>query len=718
MPRWTASASSAAIARAHALEMQVVITLLLSLLLLVPIALTHVSVRVDRTMTSVSLLIFGPITGLTGQRVERRTRLRSAHIPTTYPVYSALTMLYAVLIGISLSLFSMIGLYGLFALMQVDPEAMRAALPPEIVTLAGLAELRSISVTAFVQLSIAFLLVLGPWIAIGVYGTRWWLPAYEASLRERRIEAAMPRTLAFMYAMSRSGMSVPAIMAVLSRHREVYGAAADEMAVAVRNMEGFGVDMITAITLMGRRSASQRFREFSENLASVLQSGRDVPSFFRDQYERHQEEAEEYQEQLLTVLATTAEVWVTLLVGGPLFLITILVVIGITIQDTLPILQLVIYVVLPLANIAFIVYLGVLFDRIEGQRSPAVSAVDTDRYTRSAIATAPSSGAVAQADGGHPADRIATNHERLATHRRLQRVRYWVGNPVQRILDQPAAALAVTVPIALLFALVRAPTAIEHGAIDVRALDAIVLQGTLFVLVSFAIVYEIHHRRIDSIERNIPDLLDRLASVNEAGMTLVASIGQVRHSELGRLDTELGFIWRDLQWGATLETALRRFEHRVRTNLVSRVVTLLVMSMRASGEVSSVLRIAAAQAKADRRLKRARRQEMATYVFIAYLSFLVFLVVLGAMNSVLLPNLPEVTVDPGAVPGAVSSPLLGQIGAVDQDAYELIFYHAVLIQGFFSGLIAGHMSAADLRNGAKHAAVLLLIGWLAFWLIL
>lgn len=693
--------------------MQVVATILLVLVLLVPILMTQVSPRVDRTMTALALQLFGPIVGLTGQVTVRKQRLRAAHIPTTYSIYAANTVLFSIVIGLAGSLMALLGIYGMFVLMGVSAAGLELILPPSLSIFASLAEVRSAGVTTFVMLAAVFILVIGPWVALSIYGLRWWYPAYEANIRQRRIEAAMPRTMAFMFALSRSGMSVPAIMSVLAEHRRVYGAAAEEMTVAIRSMEGFGVDMITAITTMGRRSASPRFAEFSENLASVLQSGRDVPSFFRDQYERYQEEAESYQEQLLTVLATTAEVWVSLLVGGPLFLITILVVIGVTIQDTLPLLQLIIYVVLPMANLAFIVYLGMLFDRIEGSQTIGVDAI-----TEATAFESVSPGARARADGGavEPSP-IRHNLRQLTWFNRLEYLRKKVSNPLKTIIDDPRALLLVTIPIAIGYILVRLPGTIVDGTPEVSQLDTIILQALLFVLITFALVYEIHRRRIDSIERNVPDLLDRLASVNEAGMTLVASIGRVRHGGLGRLDIELDYIWQDIQWGATLETALRRFEGRVRTQVVSRVVTLLVMSMRASGEVSSVLRIAASQAKSDRRLKEARRQEMTTYVFIAYLSFLVFLVVLGALNSVMLPNLPDVTVDPGDA-ATITSPVFGQIGQVDEAAYEMVFYHAVLIQGFFAGLIAGHMSAADIKNGAKHAAIMVLLGWLIFGVVL
>ncbi|MFC6973763.1 type II secretion system F family protein [Halomicroarcula sp. GCM10025709] len=168
----------------------------------------------------------------------------------------------------------------------------------------------------------------------------------------------MARTIAFMYALSRGGMSFPEVMDVLARNEEIYGEAAREVGVAVRQMDLFGRDMITALRHVSHRTPSETFKTFSENLSSVLQSGQSLSSFLHDQHERHHEEAAERQAELLERLATIAEAYVTLFVAAVLFLITILLVFGLTTTDTLWILQLLAYLVIPLANAGFMVYLA------------------------------------------------------------------------------------------------------------------------------------------------------------------------------------------------------------------------------------------------------------------------------------------------------------------------------------------------------------------------
>ncbi|MFC6764021.1 hypothetical protein [Natrinema soli] len=55
---------------------------------------------------------------------------------------------------------------------------------------------------------------------------------------------------------------------------------------------------------------------------------------------------------------------------------------------------------------------------------------------------------------------------------------------------------------------------------------------------------------------------------------------------------------------------------------------------------------------------------------------------------------------------------------VSADAYATLFYHATLVQGAFSGLIAGQLSTGDIGAGAKHAAVMIGLSVLVFALLL
>ncbi|MCU4971465.1 type II secretion system F family protein [Halobacteria archaeon AArc-m2/3/4] len=697
-----------------------VLPLLFVLALVVPVALARYHDGVDRVLTRAAIGIFGDyVDEFRSEHPDRQAALRAAHVPRTYREYGSKTLLSAGLFAVGGSVLGIYVIWLALALLAIDPETMREALPSALEFLANLGGVPTLSPLELAVLLFCSGLTLGVATGAGTYWLRWWYPSHVASNRARRIEATLPGTVAFVYALSRSGMEFPRIVRIVAANSDTYGTAAAEFDVAVRNMDTFGMDVVTAVQTMGRRTASPQFREFSENLVSVLQSGHSLSTFLERQYHDYQEDAESQQESMLDLLATLAEAYVTVLVAGPLFLITILVVIGFSIGDTLEPLRALVYVILPLGNLAFVIYLSTVTDAIDPGRADveqSTTEAETERRMSSVLETA----GTAQTDGGVGSARgssaRAHNIERVRLYRRVRSIRERIATPVETILEHPTWLFGLTIPLALGAVLWRIRETAGDGSLELAAVDDTIALATLFVLATFALVYEVHRYRVDAIEAAVPDLLDRLASVNEAGMPLVSAIDHVRGSDLGALDAELDRLWADMQWGADLETALHRFGSRVRTQTTARVVTLLSAAMNASGNLSTVLRIAARQASADRRLQRERKQGMLEYMVVVYVSFLVFLFIVAVLSAYLLPNMPTESV--GTEMGAMGDAGgFGGVGEVDAATYTLLFYHATLVQGVMSGFIAGQLSTGDVKAGAKHAAVMVAVAILLFAVI-
>jgi flagellar protein FlaJ len=694
------------------------IPLIVVLMTLLVLALAPFSRTLERDVKRFAYTAFG---GRTVPPDEHRERvLRSAGIGTPYRVYVTQTYLYTAVaaftgavLGVYLGGF-VVDLLGLTELTAPSPviSDIASSLPDWLLAFN----------TKLFALLVGASILLGTVAASIVYAIRWTLPSVRATTRERQIDASLPRMVAFIYAQSRGGMAFPDVMRSLSNNKGVFGAGAEEMQVGVRNIDLFGQDLVTAVRNLSRRTPSEQFQKFLENLTSVLQSGRNLSSFLADQYERYREQAEEQQREILELLATTAEVYVTTVVAGMLFLITILLVIGLTSGDTLVLVQLLTYVVLPATNLLFIAYLSEITQPLRASRDES----DMDREGMETLtrgtpsraregepATAPDGGEVNYGWAGSPQSKA--NLDRLRAYKRVKRLRKALTSPVESLFDQPTLILVATVPIALGYVLGQLPGALAGGAFDVRAFDDALIQAVLFVMATFALVYEVSQQRLRRLENAIPDMLERLASLNEAGVAVVSSFDRVRRSDLGDLNAEMDRIWRDIKWGATVEQALNRFERRVQTPSVTRTVTLLTNSMRASNEIGPVIRIAAEQARADQKLRRQRKQEMFTYLVVIYIAFLVFLIVIGAIDRVLIPNLPTQEAIGGASDSAAASaPSFLQINSQKVDQYRLTFFHAGLVQATLSGLVGGQMGGGSIKDGVKHATIMLLITYLVF----
>ncbi|WP_336133770.1 type II secretion system F family protein [Natronomonas amylolytica] len=689
------------------------VPLFVAAVILCTFALAPYSSRLNGVLSRIAFSLFDG-GNLAIDRTRERT-LRTAAIGTPYREYATKTYLYT--LGSAFA-GAVLGVYGgavaLAAARTLGvPTVPSLGLFTNLPDLSWVPSLPGIPERVVTFDGTVFLVFLGSSALLGIlagvtaYIVRWKLPEVRSDTRRRQIDAGMPRMVAFIYALTRGGMAFPDVMRALARNDGVFGEGASEVGIAVRNMDLFNVDLVTAVKGLSQQTPSNQFERFSENLGSVLQSGRNISSFLNEEYERYREEAEEQQEEILELLATTAEVYVTTVVAGMLFLVTILLIIGLTAGDTLFIIQLIAYVILPAGNLLFLAYLSEITQPLRASR-------DGNRVLAAEAETGTPRQNV-EADGGYTRAASPANHDRLRAYERLRTLRSTLASPIQSAINKPVLVFYVTVPIAVAVTAYRLPTAVADGSIDPRALDDIVVQAVLFLMATFAVVYETSKRRLRRLEESVPDLLERLASLNEAGIAVVSSFDRVRSSDIAALDEEVDRIWRDIQLGATVAQALERFETRVQTPSITRVVTLITNAMRASNEIGPVLRIAAEQARADQRLRRQRRQEMFTYLVVIYVSFVVFLIVIMALDYVLIPNLPDTGSIGGT--GAGSGSFLSGFESGDRDAYRLAFFHTAIIQSALSGLVGGMMGAGSIKDGVKHATIMLTITYIILTLL-
>jgi flagellar protein FlaJ len=179
---------------------------------------------------------------------------------------------------------------------------------------------------------------------------------------------------------------------------------------------------------------------------------------------------------------------------------------------------------------------------------------------------------------------------------------------------------------------------------------------------------------------------------------------------------EIRKIWIDIEWGAETKEALIRFERRVNTASIRRVVTLITKASESSSDIRETLSIAAADATASQSDRDDRVLNMLLYTSVIYISFFVFLYIVYTLSTVFLPAVPAQAITEPTRMAASSG--MSFAGAPDVGIFRLLFMHAVLIQGFFSGIVAGMMSEGNINSGLKHSAIMMLIGYIVFALLI
>jgi flagellar protein FlaJ len=165
-----------------------------------------------------------------------------------------------------------------------------------------------------------------------------------------------------------------------------------------------------------------------------------------------------------------------------------------------------------------------------------------------------------------------------------------------------------------------------------------------------------------------------------------------------------------MSWGVGFVDALYHFGRNLGTRLADRSVDLIAKASKAGGDVSEVLRAAARDTFEVVNLQQERSNNMIIYVIIVLVSFAVFLLIIAILVSSFLTTMATA----GSASLSSGSSSYGFMGKIDIGIYKRLFSHAAMLQGIFSGLVAGQMGEGRFVAGLKYSAIMLLIAWVTF----
>lgn len=285
-------------------------------------------------------------------------------------------------------------------------------------------------------------------------------------------------------------------------------------------------------------------------------------------------------------------------------------------------------------------------------------------------------------------------------------------HPIEVLTEKPENILIVCVPLGLLFFVLGSVYMIGTYGLQVlfktTSIDDFAVFTVLICIVPLALLDLKEQWRVSNLENALPNFFRDLAGMNDSGMTLPNAVHLVATAEYGTLTPHIHKLDNEMSWGVGFVEALYRFGKGLGTNLSDRSVDLIAKASRAGGDVSEVLRAAAKDTFEIVNLKQERANNMIIYVIIVLVSFAVFCFVIAILVSSFLTTMATA----GAT--ATASGARGFGGIIDLFLYKRLFAHAAMLQGFFSGLVAGQMGEGRVIAGLKYSAIMLLIAWVVF----
>ncbi len=599
---------------------------------------------------------------------ELERDISSARLPVTVPSYLAITYFYTLLLTpifalISYFIFANLGV--LFSFGENVAARLGVSSPFEKEPLYLVLRI-VISIISFLAL-----FFLARYIFFKI-------PSIISSQRRGKIDAALLHVANIMHGMAKGGMPILEIFKVVAEERQVTGEVGKEFSIILRDIEFFHKDIISAMRNVIDTTPSEKLKEFLEDLISVIKGGGSIVEFLEFKTSHYVEEKERFQDVFISSYEILAEMYVAIFVVAPLFALIIFVVMGLMNETTDRLMEMIVYLYIPLGAIGFLWLLNSM--RVEeriawkGEKVRGISLK------------------VTMTDGRGP-NFIERKGTLWKIHSAFTKLKKMIR--ISTLKRKPEYTFIGSIPLAVVFII------LEIGKLS---LESLVIFGYIIAILPYVIAYEWRSWRIRKMEKELPNFLRSMGSLNESGLPIVSAIRVLSTSKLGALAYEIINLRKDIEWGKLVTEAFERFEDRIGSGLVSKVVSILNKALEATDNVKAAIFTAANDAEMFLDFRERIRNAMFVYTAIIYITFAVFLftvVVLlknfiGVFSSMEL-NAPTTYFRPPNV-----------------DFLTKTFYHAVLINGFFGGIIAGVMSGGGIRDGLKHSVAILVVAVLVF----
>ena len=229
-----------------------------------------------------------------------------------------------------------------------------------------------------------------------------------------------------------------------------------------------------------------------------------------------------------------------------------------------------------------------------------------------------------------------------------------------------------------------------------------------------------HRSQTEFIEERIPEFLRDLSNLVAGGLTLSEAFSEL--SEMPNpserkipnpadriFNDEIRLIGLKMKSGLPFDFCLENFGKRYDSTLIQRAASVIAAAEKSGGLMSFSIEAAVFDLQETVHLKKERDSKQSIYAIVLMISFLLFIGIvlllirqfealsfLSSQNSLGVPN--------GITDGVIGGTL----------AIGEIFYHLLLIQAGFSGLMIGKLKKGKIAAGLKYSFLMIFIVWFSF----
>lgn len=270
--------------------------------------------------------------------------------------------------------------------------------------------------------------------------------------------------------------------------------------------------------------------------------------------------------------------------------------------------------------------------------------------------------------------------------------------------------------------------------------------GVAILVVPYSLYKFFEFKRIRSIEQEFPNFLRDLAESQKAGLTLVQAIRSASKSDYSALSKEIKLMNNQISWNIPIEVVLRNFSKRMsKSKMITKAIMVIDQANKSGGNIEDTMEALSLSIDSIKETQEEKSSLMSQQVMMMYGIFFIFLGISISLIKFLIPMIqtqasmstestfgmiqgfgtsnpcsPCVTYN--GDPSCMSCDVFFSVAAVfgfgektqGLTYYRSLFFTMIMVQGLFSGLIAGQIGSDSIVAGMKHSFIMVFSGLLIF----
>ncbi|MCS7119331.1 MAG: type II secretion system F family protein [Archaeoglobaceae archaeon] len=494
-------------------------------------------------------------------------------------------------------------------------------------------------------------------------------PYYVANSRKGKIDSSLPHAVNMMLGMVKGNVPLISAFKFIAENRTLFGEVSVEFE-RISVLAELG-DLESAIRYVADTTPSEKLKFFLENLIDVYRGSGSVINYLKAKSEQFFMEKERNYTIFVESMQILAEIYLTLFIVAPLFLLIILVVFNLLGASSFNLYRIFAYTMLPIGSL---IVLWIAHS----------SSLKESREFRKVV--------IEKEHINAPISQRRPNFRFKKLKRVYNSIKNFLLYPVFEepyVLEIKHIAFYFLTPGLIFFLIFY----------DKMEFDYLLFSTFLAIGIPLVFFVEYRERLIKRAEKELPEFLKQFASLNEAGLNVIEVLKNIGDSKASLVSKEIKIIKRELEWGELVTKAFLKLEKRIRSGIFQKAISMLVKAIEVSPSIKDALYTASIFSTLEIEIRERLRGIMSTYLIIIYLAFGVFLYT----TFVLMNNMFSVL---------ASTP--SQFAYLDLIELEKIFMETSLLIAIFSGLAGGIMGEGRVEAGLKHIFLLLMITYVFF----